>query len=141
MKTSLILLLLLIPFNVISQCQQYIFSTVPATEWSTWTYVNCETLDTNTFSIPCCQYTLPRCAIIGSPTLIEGDGFHALMVNPVGEPWEDCEQYNEETCVGDVDGDGIVTVSDLLLYLSDPYVGTGDLEGCLLYTSPSPRDS
>ena len=129
MKTSLILLLLLIPFNVISQCQQYIFSTVPATEWSTWTYVNCETLDTNTFSIPCCQYTLPRCAIIGSPTLIEGDGFHALMVNPVGEPWEDCEQYNEETCVGDVDGDGIVTVSDLLLYLSDPYVGTGDLEG------------
>mgnify|MGYP003627181170 CR=1 FL=1 len=71
MKTSLILLLLLIPFNVISQCQQYIFSTVPATEWSTWTYVNCETLDTNTFSIPCCQYTLPRCAIIGSPTLID----------------------------------------------------------------------
>tara|TARA_R110000782_G_scaffold203210_1_gene291716 strand:+ start:257 stop:676 length:420 start_codon:yes stop_codon:yes gene_type:complete len=131
MKTSLILLLLLIPFNVISQCQQYIFSTVPATEWSTWTYVNCETLDTNTFSIPCCQYTLPRCAIIGSPTLIEGDGFHALMVNPVGEPWEDCEQYNEETCVGDVDGDGIVTVSDLLLYLSDPYVGTGDLEGII----------
>jgi hypothetical protein len=90
-----------------------------------------ETLDTNTFSIPCCQYTLPRCAIIGSPTLIEGDGFHALMVNPVGEPWEDCEQYNEETCVGDVDGDGIVTVSDLLLYLSDPYVGTGDLEGII----------
>ena len=131
MKTSLILLLLLIPFNVISQCQQYIFSTVPATEWSTWTYVNCETLDTNTFSIPCCQYTLPRCAIIGSPTLIEGDGFHALMVNPVGEPWEDCEQYNEETCVGDVDGDGIVTVSDLLLYLSDPYIGTGDLEGII----------
>ena len=131
MKTLLILLLLLIPFNVISQCQQYIFSTVPATEWSTWTYVNCETLDTNTFSIPCCQYTLPRCAIIGSPTLIEGDGFHALMVNPVGEPWEDCEQYNEETCVGDVDGDGIVTVSDLLLYLSDPYVGTGDLEGII----------
>ena len=131
MKTSLILLLLLIPFNVISQCQQYIFSTVPATEWSTWTYVNCETLDTNTFSIPCCQYTLPRCAIIGSPTLIEGDGFHALMVNPVGEPWEDCEQYNEETCVGDVDGDGVVTVSDLLLYLSDPYVGTGDLEGII----------
>ena len=131
MKTSLILLLLLIPFNVISQCQQYIISTVPATEWSTWTYVNCETLDTNTFSIPCCQYTLPRCAIIGSPTLIEGDGFHALMVNPVGEPWEDCEQYNEETCVGDVDGDGIVTVSDLLLYLSDPYVGTGDLEGII----------
>ena len=131
MKTSIILLLLLIPFNVISQCQQYIFSTVPATEWSTWTYVNCETLDTNTFSIPCCQYTLPRCAIIGSPTLIEGDGFHALMVNPVGEPWEDCEQYNEETCVGDVDGDGIVTVSDLLLYLSDPYVGTGDLEGII----------
>ena len=114
-----------------SQCQQYIFSTGPATEWSTWTYVNCETLDTNTFSIPCCQYTLPRCAIIGSPTLIEGDGFHALMVNPVGEPWEDCEQYNEETCVGDVDGDGIVTVSDLLLYLSDPYVGTGDLEGII----------
>ena len=131
MKTSIILLLLLIPFNVISQCQQYIFSTVPATEWSTWTYVNCETLDTNTFSIPCCQYTLPRCAIIGSPTLIEGDGFHALMVNPVGEPWEDCEQYNEETCVGDVDGDGVVTVSDLLLYLSDPYVGTGDLEGII----------
>ncbi len=131
MKTLLILLLLLIPFNVISQCQQYIFSTVPATEWSTWTYVNCETLDTNAFSIPCCQYTLPRCAIIGSPTLIEGDGFHALMVNPVGEPWEDCEQYNEETCVGDVDGDGIVTVSDLLLYLSDPYVGTGDLEGII----------
>ena len=131
MKTLLILLLLLIPFNVISQCQQYIFSTVPATEWSTWTYVNCETLDTNAFSIPCCQYTLPRCAIIGSPTLIEGDGFHALMVNPVGEPWEDCEQYNEETCVGDVNGDGIVTVSDLLLYLSDPYVGTGDLEGII----------
>jgi|TARA_R110000764_G_scaffold2965_5_gene12546 hypothetical protein len=53
------------------------------------------------------------------------------MVNPVGEPWEDCEQYNEETCVGDVNGDGIVTVSDLLLYLSDPYVGTGDLEGII----------
>ena len=131
MKTLLIPLLLLIPFNVISQCQQYVFSTVPATEWSTWTYVNCETLDTNTFSIPCCQYTLPRCAIIGSPTLIEGDGFHALMVNPVGEPWEDCEQYNEEPCVGDIDEDGIITVSDLLLYLSEPYVGIGDLEGII----------
>ncbi len=131
MKTLLIPLLLFIPFNSISQCQQYVFSTVPATEWSTWTYVNCETLDTNTFSIPCCQYTLPRCAIIGSPTLIEGDGFHALMVNPVGEPWEDCEQYNEEPCVGDIDEDGIITVSDLLLYLSEPYVGIGDLEGII----------
>ena len=131
MKTLLIPLLLFIPFNSISQCQQYVFSTVPATEWSTLTYVNCETLDTNTFSIPCCQYTLPRCAIIGSPTLIEGDGFHALMVNPVGEPWEDCEQYNEEPCVGDIDGDGIITVLDLLLYLSEPYVGIGDLEGII----------
>ena len=131
MKTLLIPLLLFIPFNSISQCQQYVFSTVPATEWSTWTYVNCETLDTNTFSIPCCQYTLPRCAIIGSPTLIEGDGFHALMVNPVGEPWEDCEQYNEEPCVGDIDGDGIITFLDLLLYLSEPYVGIGDLEGII----------
>lgn len=131
MKNILISLFLILPLSASSQCQQYIFSTVPATEWSTWTYINCITLDTVTLNIPCCGYTAPRCAILGSPILIAGDGFFAALTSPLGEPWEDCEQYNEEPCVGDINEDGIVTVQDLLIYLSEPDVGVGDLVGLL----------
>ena len=131
MKNLLISLFLILPLSASSQCQQYVFSTVPATEWSTWTYINCATLDTTTLNIPCCGYTAPRCAILGSPILIAGDGFFAALTSPLGEPWEDCEQYNEEPCVGDINEDGIVTVQDLLIYLSEPNVGVGDLVGFL----------
>ena len=125
MKNLLISLLFLLPLSANSQCQEYVFSTVPATEWSTWTYINCVTLDTVTLNIPCCGYTAPRCAILGSPTLVAGDGFFAALTSPLGEPWEDCEQYNEEPCVGDINEDGIITVQDLLIYLSEPNVGMG----------------
>jgi hypothetical protein len=131
MKNLLISLLFLLPLSANSQCQEYVFSTVPATEWSTWTYINCVTLDTVTLNIPCCGYTAPRCAILGSPTLVAGDGFFAALTSPLGEPWEDCEQYNEEPCVGDINEDGIITVQDLLIYLSEPNVGMGDLVGFL----------
>ena len=53
------------------------------------------------------------------------------MTSPLGEPWEDCEQYNEELCVGDINEDSMVTVQDLLIYLSEPDVGVGDLAGFL----------
>ena len=66
-----------------------------------------------------------------SPTLVAGDGFFAALTSPLGEPWEDCEQYNEEPCVGDINEDGIITVQDLLIYLSEPNVGMGDLVGFL----------
>ena len=132
MKNLLISLLFLLPLSASSQCQQYIFTTVPATtEWTTWTYTSCATLDTVTVTIPCCQYTSPRCAILGTPVLISGDGFFAAVSSPLGEPWEDCEQYNEEPCVGDINEDGIVTVQDLLIYLAEPNVGVGDLVGFL----------
>ncbi len=131
MKNLLISLLILLPFSASSQCQSYIFSTVPATEWSTWTYINCETLATTTLNLPCCGYTAPRCAILGSPILIAGDGFFAALTTPLGEPWEDCEQYNEEPCIGDINGDGFISVLDLLIYLTEPNVGEGDLEGVI----------
>ena len=107
MKSLLISLLFLLPLSASSQCQQYIFTTVPATtEWSSWTYISCA-------------------------TLISGDGFFAAVSSPLGEPWEDCEQYNAEPCVGDINEDGMVTVQDLLIYLAEPEIGVGDLVGFL----------
>jgi hypothetical protein len=134
-STSIIFLLSILHIISYSQtCQQHILSTVPATEWTTWQYVSCETSDTVTQSLPCCGWTLPVCAVIGTVELIDGDGFSAPLINEVGGPWESCSQYNEnetDTCQWDLDQDGRIAVSDLLIMLANDSYGEGDLEGLL----------
>ena len=125
-----LLVLLLLPLQVLGQCQQHIISTVPATTWSTWQYVDCETGVTLTHSLPCCGWTFPFCAIVGSVQLIEGDGFHALLINEVGDPWESCIPYNNPPCPGDYNDDGQISVADLLILLSEE-PGVGALTGLL----------
>lgn len=117
-------------------CQQHILSTVPATTWSTWEYISCETGELKTQSIPCCGYTLPICAIVGSVQLIDGDGFDAILVNEVGPPWESCIPYNEGPCPWDFDNDGSVGVGDLIILLGDygsEGVGVEELSDFLSY--------
>jgi hypothetical protein len=112
------------------QCQQHVLSTVPATEWSTWEYQDCETGEIQTQSLPCCGWTLPICAELESVNLIEGDGFDAVLLNEVGPPWESCIPYNDPPCPGDYNEDGIINVTDLLILLSQE-PGTGELTGLL----------
>lgn len=118
--------------NLYSQCQQHIISTAPqwVTEFSTWQYVDCVSGDTLTHSLPCCGYTFPFCAEVGSVQLISGDGFSAVMVNEVGPPWESCIPYNEPSCPYDYNTDGIYSVSDLLIILS-LQDSVGELAGML----------
>lgn len=114
-----------------AQCQQHVLSTVPATQFSTWQYIDCETGELETQSLPCCGWTLPMCAIVGSVELISGDGFSAVLINEVGPPWESCIPYNEPDCPYDLNGDGFVSVVDLLTFLSYDQPGVGELAGLL----------
>ncbi len=38
------------------------------------------------------------------------------MSSPLGEPWEDCEQYNEEPCIGDINEDGFICAMNRHIY-------------------------
>lgn len=128
--TLFILLFLSFPFIGDTQvCQQHIISTVPATTFSTWEYQDCETGEILTHSLPCCGWTLPFCAIVGSVQLVEGDGFNAVLVNEVDGPWESCIPYNNPPCDEDLNGDGVVTVQDLLIALANYTPGTGEYSG------------
>jgi len=117
--------------KVDAQCQQHVISTVPATMFSTWEYQDCETGEILTHSLPCCGWTFPFCAVVGSVQLIAGDGFSAVLINEVGDPWESCIPYNEPAqCVDDLNEDGIVNVADLLIFLSES-PGAGEMAGFL----------
>jgi hypothetical protein len=118
--------------NLYSQCQQHIISSAPSsvTEFSTFQYVDCVDGDTSYVSIPCCGYTYPFCAMVGSVQLVVGNAFSAVLVNEVGPPWESCIPYNEPPCPYDFNLDNVVSVSDLLTILStEPAVG--DMAGFL----------
>lgn len=103
-----------------SQCNQHVFSSVGATEWTYFEYQDCDSA-MHSFGIPTGGYTIIKCAEIGTAFVLNGDGFvyPLLTEHPA---YASCIQ---EGCQGDFDGDGIVGAEDLLVFLSN-YGGCED---------------
>ncbi len=97
-----------------SQCNQHVFSSVGATEWTYFEYQDCDSA-MHDFGIPAGGYTIIKCAELGTAFVLNGDGFvyPLLTEHPA---YASCIQ---EDCQGDFDGDGVVGAEDLLVFLSN----------------------
>ena len=104
---------LLSGFAGLSQCNQHVFTSVGAEKWTNFQYQDCE--GTNSyFGLPTGGYTIIKCADIGTAFVLNGDGFvYPLLTEHPNYP--SCIQVE---CPGDLDGDGVVAVEDLLIFLS-----------------------
>ena len=97
-----------------SQCNQHVFSSVGATEWTYFEYQDCDS-SMQVFGIPTGGYTIIKCAELGTVFILNGDGWaYPLLTEHPNYP--SCIQ---EDCQGDFDGDGIVGAEDLLIFLSN----------------------
>ena len=108
------LLCVMIHSSVVAQCNQHVFSSVGATEWTDFEYQDCDGLD-HAFGLPTGGYTIIFCADIGTAFVLNGDGF----VYPLLQEHPAYASCIQESCDGDFDGDGIVGVSDLQVFLSN----------------------
>jgi hypothetical protein len=111
-KIWILFLLLLVPLFALSQCNQHVFSSVGASEWTDFEYQDCEGGE-HSFGLPTGGYTIILCADIGTAFALNGDGFvYPLLTEHPSYP--SCIQ---EECQGDFDGDGVVGAEDLLTFL------------------------
>ena len=110
----IILFVLYNPLIISGQCNQHVFSSVGATEWTNFEYQDCDGV-AHYFGLPTGGYTVIFCADIGTAFALNGDGFvyPLLTEHPA---YVSCLQYS---CVGDFDEDGVVGVSDLQVFLSN----------------------
>jgi len=99
----------------VAQCNQYIFTTQNDATATTWEYNNCED-EIVTFWLPQGGYTYLRCAELGSVFVVDGTGyaFPLLTEHP---NYPSCSVYNQSECPADFDGDGQVSVDDLMFLL------------------------
>ena len=110
----IILFVLYNPLIISGQCNQHVFSSVGATEWTNFQYKGCDSLIYK-FGLPTGGYTTILCADIGTTFVLSGNGFvyPLLAEHPA---YASCTQL---TCLGDFNEDGIVGVSDLQIFLSN----------------------
>ena len=98
-----------------SQCNQHVFSSVGATEWTYFEYQDCDS-SMQVFGIPTGGYTIIKCAELGTVFILNGDGWaYPLLTEHPNYP--SCIQ--PPPCLSDLDGDGEVGSQDLLLLLGD----------------------
>jgi hypothetical protein len=103
------------PLIMSSQCNQHVFSSVGAEKWSNFQYQDCDG-ESHYFGLSAGGYTIIYCAEIGTAFILNGDGFvYPLLTEHPNYP--SCAQ--PPLCVGDFDGDGVVGVSDLQIFLSN----------------------
>jgi len=97
-----------------AQCNQHVFTSVGATKWTNFEYLDCDG-NIHNFGLPAGGYTIIFCADIGTAFALNGDGFvyPLLTEHPA---YASCIQT---PCQGDFDGDGIVGAEDLLTFLSN----------------------
>ncbi len=113
-KIWILLLLLLVPLFAFSQCNQHVFTSVGAEKWTNFQYQDCDGA-AHYFGLPAGGYTIIYCADIGTAFVLNGDGFVYPLLNE-HPSYASCIQ---EDCQGDLDGDGIIGVEDLLIFLSE----------------------
>ena len=113
MKKFITSLIVLVTLSASAQCNQHVFSSVGATKWTDFEYVDCDGGD-HAFGLPAGGYTVIFCADIGTAFALNGDGF----VYPLQTEHPNYASCIQEECVGDLDGDGVVAVEDLLILLS-----------------------
>ena len=108
-----LLLLSLSTTATLAQCNQHVFSSVGADKWTNFEYQDCDSA-MHSFGLPTGGYTIIKCAEIGTAFALNGDGFvYPLLTEHPNYP--SCIQVE---CPGDLDGDGVVAVEDLLILLS-----------------------
>jgi len=97
-----------------AQCNQHVFTSVGATKWTNFEYLDCDG-NIHNFGLPAGGYTIIFCADIGTAFALNGDGFvyPLLTEHPA---YASCIQT---PCQGDFDGDGNVGVSDLQIFLAN----------------------
>jgi len=97
-----------------AQCNQHVFTSVGATKWTNFEYLDCDG-NIHNFGLPAGGYTIIFCADIGTAFALNGDGFvyPLLTEHPA---YASCIQT---PCQGDFDGDGYVGVSDLQIFLAN----------------------
>lgn len=131
MKTLVYLLALWAP-AMHAQCNQHVFSSVGATEWTNFVYQDCDSI-MHYFGLPADSlqgapqsgYTAIFCADIGTAFVLNGDGFvYPLLTEHPNFP--SCVEPEVLPCIYDFDGDGIVDTSDLLTFLSNYGVACAD---------------
>jgi len=113
-KLIFILLLCSLSITAASQCNQHVFSSVNATEWTSFEYQDCDDI-IHSFGLPTGGYTTILCADIGTAFVLSGDGFvyPLLTEHPA---YASCIQ---PPCLGDFDEDGVVGVTDLQTFLAN----------------------
>ena len=99
-----------------SQCNQHVFSSVGAEKWTNFQYQDCDG-ESHYFGLPAGGYTIIFCAEIGTAFVLNGDGFvYPLLTEHPN--YASCLEPVVVPCPHDFDGDGIVGVEDLLIFLS-----------------------
>ncbi|HHZ81273.1 MAG TPA: hypothetical protein EYO58_06160 [Flavobacteriales bacterium] len=99
-----------------AQCNQHVFSTVAATEFTQYQYQDCDGL-IHWFGLPTGGYTIILCADIGTTFVLSGDGFvYPLLVEHPS--YVSCLPLEPSSCLGDFDNDGVVDVDDMLTFLT-----------------------
>jgi len=98
------------------QCNQHVFSSVGATEWTNFEYQDCDGI-MHDFGLPAGGYTIIFCADIGTAFALNGDGFvyPLLTEHPA---YASCQEPVLVPCPTDLDGDGEIGTEDLLIFLS-----------------------
>lgn len=114
MRYLIMLVCLVFSLTSMAQCNQHVFTSVGATEWTNFEYIDCDGEDHN-FGLPPGGYTIIFCADIGTAFALNGDGF----VYPLLTEHPNYASCIQTPCLGDFDEDGIVGVSDLQVFLSN----------------------
>ena len=117
MKHLLLITAMALSQIALGQCNQHVFSSVGATEWTNFEYQDCDSAMHN-FGLPTGGYTIIKCAEIGTAFALNGDGFvyPLLTEHPA---YASCQEPVLVPCPYDFDEDGIVGVSDLQAFLSN----------------------
>tara|TARA_R110000772_G_scaffold101459_1_gene201938 strand:+ start:302 stop:676 length:375 start_codon:yes stop_codon:yes gene_type:complete len=117
MKKFITSLIVLITLSASAQCNQHVFSSVGAEKWTNFQYQDCDGSN-HYFGLPTGGYTIILCADIGTTFVLNGDGF-VYPLQTEHPSFESCLEPIVVLCPYDFDGDGIVGVSDLQLFLSN----------------------
>jgi hypothetical protein len=116
------MLITLLSLESFGQCNQHVFSSVHATEFTQYQYQDCEGL-LHWFGLPVGGYTIILCADIGTTFVLSGNGFvYPLLAEH--SSYVSCLQPEPAPCLGDFDEDGTVDINDMLTFLS--YFGPCD---------------
>ena len=114
MKYLLFMLTMLSSISLLGQCNQHVFTSVGATNYTYFEYDDCDG-EPHAFTLPDGGYTIILCADLGTVFIVGGDGFAFPLLNE-HPGYASCVQ---EDCEGDFDGDGVVGVSDLQTFLTN----------------------